>query len=661
MGTIVEKSEYLTETKDKIKESINNIGGSITSETTFREYAQELDNIYDNLPKVSGEGTSITLSPTLKGKLDFEDGIVGIGDTKQEIDLTENNLTSQSANGLTITVNTDKSITINGTASADTRINILNNTIGSTAATERTVEAGTYQLTGCPSGSSSGTKFTLQVLRSGYIMLEDTGSGAVNTITNSQTYTYIRIIIFSGTVCNNLVFRPKLLKIPSPSYPQDIEVVRGKNRFDGELLPNSYNPTTGEIEASSTSYRSNKIPLQKNETYYLSGITGNVRVLYWNNTSYVSSEVITMPNSFITKGNIIAFQFDKSLSHENIMLEKGSQATSYLPYNTIEVKARGKNHLLCRTDIPIGYTRTDNGITWQRTGENTFKLNGTASGDFTLIIGIATPLMEYLKTGETYILSGCPSGGSDSTYRLQIFNFNGLNSAFDTGNGATFVANIPNTSNVAIRVFNGTSVNNLEFNVQIELGSTKTSFIPFEETTQQLSLGEYEFAKIGNYVDTIEYDVENDKVYKNKAILKFDLVSTLNWLINNRQTWYYTDNFKTTLLNTHGSDILSNCFIKGDWNNTESANKICLGNADYGLVGISKASFNTLDELKTFLDNNNVYAYAPLKEVVKEDITGTLKDQIKALYNLKSYNGTTNISSSGNLAMVLSVSALKGE
>lgn len=80
MGTIAQKGEYLEETKGLIAESINNLGGSITSETTFREYAQELDTIYSNLPKVTGENTEVILTPTLKGKL----GIVEKGNSTQE-------------------------------------------------------------------------------------------------------------------------------------------------------------------------------------------------------------------------------------------------------------------------------------------------------------------------------------------------------------------------------------------------------------------------------------------------------------------------------------------------------------------------------------------------------------------------------------------------
>lgn len=66
-----DKLTYLNGTKQALKESINNLGGDITSETTFRNYAEELDNIYDNLPKTTGEDTNLSLT-TLKGKMNIQ-------------------------------------------------------------------------------------------------------------------------------------------------------------------------------------------------------------------------------------------------------------------------------------------------------------------------------------------------------------------------------------------------------------------------------------------------------------------------------------------------------------------------------------------------------------------------------------------------------------
>ena len=85
MGTISEKLTYLNGTKQELKQAINNIGGEVTDETTFREYVNQLENAYDNLPKTEyQEGTEITIENTLKGKLDYENGVVGIGQTEQD-------------------------------------------------------------------------------------------------------------------------------------------------------------------------------------------------------------------------------------------------------------------------------------------------------------------------------------------------------------------------------------------------------------------------------------------------------------------------------------------------------------------------------------------------------------------------------------------------
>jgi hypothetical protein len=78
--SIADKLIYLNGTKDKLKDSINNIGGSITDETTFRAYAEELDNIYSSLPKTTGEGSNLSLN-TLKGRINVDDIL---GDTKQD-------------------------------------------------------------------------------------------------------------------------------------------------------------------------------------------------------------------------------------------------------------------------------------------------------------------------------------------------------------------------------------------------------------------------------------------------------------------------------------------------------------------------------------------------------------------------------------------------
>ena len=68
MSDIATKLTYLNDTKQLLKENINNLGGNLTNEP-FRQYASVLEGIYERIPKVSGIGASLSLSPSMVGKI----------------------------------------------------------------------------------------------------------------------------------------------------------------------------------------------------------------------------------------------------------------------------------------------------------------------------------------------------------------------------------------------------------------------------------------------------------------------------------------------------------------------------------------------------------------------------------------------------------------
>ena len=80
MGTTSQKLTYLNDTKTKIRDGINAIGGDLDSDDTFRSYVDELDNIYNEMPKVSDTGSAITLDGTRQGKITLDYN----GDTQQD-------------------------------------------------------------------------------------------------------------------------------------------------------------------------------------------------------------------------------------------------------------------------------------------------------------------------------------------------------------------------------------------------------------------------------------------------------------------------------------------------------------------------------------------------------------------------------------------------
>lgn len=163
-------------------------------------------------------------------------------------------------NGLDFTVNPDNSITVTGTASANTTFYIQ---------TGMKFEVGnTYILNGCPYGGSAST-YRMNI---GGVYALDTGSGG--TYTPSTTITAdVRIVINIGVTMLGQVFRPQLTllndhnnKFVSPNYDTHVigftatiyggyvDITNGKlyatRQQDGTVInpPAEYNITPHNIE-----------------------------------------------------------------------------------------------------------------------------------------------------------------------------------------------------------------------------------------------------------------------------------------------------------------------------------------------------------------------------------------------------------------------------
>lgn len=116
--------------------------------------------------------------------------------------------------------------------------------------------------------------------------------------------------------------------------------------------------------------------------------------------------------------------------------------------------------------IPYPYTettRTANGVTFTVNSDGSVTVNGTATSDadFMLLRG---PIQGY---SESYFLSGCPTGGSDTTYYIS----EGFTTSKDTGNGVVF-NNLPSDQAWRIVIKSGTTVNNLVFRPMLNAGTT---------------------------------------------------------------------------------------------------------------------------------------------------------------------------------------------
>ena len=148
-------------------------------------------------------------------------------------------------------------------------------------------------------------------------------------------------------------------------------------------------------------------------------------------------------------------------------------------FSAVSVKKYGKNL------IPYPYmemTKTVNGITFTDNGDGSITVNGTATAN--AIYFVRTNSNFTVEKG-IYTLSGCPTGGNKSSYSLGIDVYNDktwLKNFFDYGEGVfvDLTSSVFTGLPVYIRVVTGTTVNNLVFKPQLELGNAATDYEPYK-------------------------------------------------------------------------------------------------------------------------------------------------------------------------------------
>lgn len=133
--------------------------------------------------------------------------------------------------------------------------------------------------------------------------------------------------------------------------------------------------------------------------------------------------------------------------------------------NTVQNSTKGLNLINCTPK-----TTTINGITMVNNGDGTYTVNGTATDDFDITLAPYTT-----KQNIYYTLSGCPSGGSKTTYYLDPRGYE-----YDTGRGTTIINPNQDFSNyIRIVIKKDVTVNNLLFKPMFNEGQTAQPFEPY--------------------------------------------------------------------------------------------------------------------------------------------------------------------------------------
>lgn len=331
--------------------------------------------------------------------------------------------------------------------------------------------------------------------------------------------------------------------------------------------------------------------------------------------------------------------------YENIQIEESSTATSYEPYT---------NGASPNPDYPQDIEVV--------TGENDITIEGKN------LVNIGTTTFEVSKTYDnlniapgTYTFSAeiTSSDTDTSVSRAYFYNGNTNLGNAQLNRGTRSNAIITTTSPItkiilyASNTYNNSVGDTTTYkDVQLEKGSTATTYEPYVSQTYPINLGNIELCKIGTYQDNIYK--QNDKWYLEKKTGKITLNGSEDWTFNSSQSTptprsiAYIYNY----LSDYQQSYYSSHFIYG---HTETSNRLVLGNSsnshrwnmslDDNITGIisTDTSVEKLNKIKNWFSNNNVLVYYVLLEATTTEITdSTLVSQLNALANSTLYS-TTNI------------------
>lgn len=316
--------------------------------------------------------------------------------------------------------------------------------------------------------------------------------------------------------------------------------------------------------------------------------------------------------------------------------------------NTVQNNTKGLNLIDCTAK-----TTTINGITMVNNRDGTYTVNGTATNDFDIAIAKYTT-----KQNIYYTLSGCPSGGSETTYYLDPRGY-----MYDTGSGITIRNPNQDFSNyIRIVIKKDVTVNNLLFKPMFNEGRTAQPFEPYtggkpspspeypqevrgvdkilatfkgNKSTLTKSLNHtllkplYRLGK--NVYDYIDFN--KGKIIRNVGVVTFDGSSDEQWQFASNRAKIDISNMKSLIYNDgHVYFCDKFKYNKNVYSDTSTEDGfITSGVALYirKYDEFSKMSKNA--DVNKYFQSNPITVYYQLSTPTEEDIPSALLTQLQAL------------------------------
>lgn len=172
---------------------------------------------------------------------------------------------------------------------------------------------------------------------------------------------------------------------------------------------------------------------------------------------------------------------EESFYSDTTIEYKKSVPVNACPYAQID-KVGGMTRK-CTNLIPFTYkSKTVNGVTFTVNDDGTVTANGTATSDATFATGHFTILANQI-----YRYTGCPKGGSESTYYVRASGFSN-----DYGSGLAISCPYDFDSAQIITIKSGYTANNLLFKPMVSEGSTVLPYEPYFEGLRSAPVTEIE-------------------------------------------------------------------------------------------------------------------------------------------------------------------------
>lgn len=196
-----------------------------------------------------------------------------------------------------------------------------------------------------------------------------------------------------------------------------------------------------------------------------------------------------------------------------------SRSTLTAQSGTTSVRHTGKNVL----PFPYFFTKqtTINGITYTPNSDGTIHVQGTATDRSQYyIVNQNAAYRKEVKPG-TYVLSGCPAGGSGNTYEM-IMNGTGGN-VIDQGDGVQFT--VAENKMIYLRfIVHAEQTVDITLHPMIEYGNVKTEYEPYKGEIIQVSASPVTVSLYGN-TDIFAADTQFTVKYFIPAIKPTGIIS----------------------------------------------------------------------------------------------------------------------------------------